>query len=229
MKIYNKNELDFHYKNIYEKHKEKLLKGGVGDKFLTSPDIDTRMSLVLLIRISKAISEKISLYLNEIKAIEPDLYFYPKEAFHITVMDILRGAPNRTIPNNIEDYIQCIRECTDKINPFYIKFKGITASDNALLIKGYYEYGLEELRQLLRKKFANNNLSLEERYKTISSHITVMRIPDKLSNPNAIVKSIKRNIEFGEMQVNSLELVFHNWYDSKKTLLANFSLSRRTT
>ena len=112
----------------------------------------------------------------------------------------------------------------NRTEPFYAAFSGMIASDNAALVKGYYEYGLEELRQLLRKQFADNNLLLEERYKTIPSHITTIRIPDKLNNPSTFIKYIEKDNEFGKMQVEGLELVFHNWYDSKKTILASMDL-----
>ncbi len=151
MKIYQKDVMELHYMRIYERSKEKLLQGGVGDQFLLSPEKDTRMSLALLIRISAEISEKICAYLNDLRSSEPDLYYYPKEDFHITVMDILSGKPNRMIPDNIDHYIRCIMECADKIEPFYIAFSGMVASENAALVKGYYEYGLEKLRIILRK------------------------------------------------------------------------------
>ncbi len=225
MNIYNKRKLETHYCNIYKQNKSKLLQGGVGDVFLVSPETDARMSLALLIRIDESISEKIYEFLEKIKAVEPDLYFYPKEDFHITVMDILKGIPNRVIPDNIEAYIQCIKECTDTIEPFYIEFRGVTASDNAVLVKGYYEYGLEKLRRLLRKNFTKKHLLLEERYETFSSHITVVRIPDKLTHSNKFITCIQSDDNFGTMKVGSIELVFHNWYDSRKTVLSRFNLS----
>ncbi len=224
MEIYNRQRLETHYCNIYEQNKAKLLQGGVGDVFLVSPENDARMSLALLIRIDEGVSGKIYEALEKIKAIEPDLYFYPKKDYHITVIDVLKGIPNRTIPNNIEDYIQCIKECTDAIEPFYIEFCGMTASDNAVLVKGYYEYELEKLRQLLRKNFAKNHLLLEERYETFSSHITVVRIPDKLTNPSQFITCIQTDDNFGTMKVDSIEFVFHNWYDSQKTVLSRFEL-----
>ncbi len=224
MDIYNKRRLETHYCNIYKQNRSKLLQGGVGDVFLVSPETDARMSLALLIRIDESISGRIYESLEKIEAVEPNLYFYPKEDFHITVMDILKGIPNRAIPDNIEAYIQCIKECTDTIEPFHIEFRGMTASDNAVLVKGYYEYGLEKLRRLLRKIFAEKHLLLEERYETFSSHITVVRIPDKLTNPDKFITCIQTDDNFGTMKVDSFEFVFHNWYDSQKTVLSRFNL-----
>ena len=76
--------------NIYEKNKQKIISGGIGDNFLKNAKNDNRMSLVLLIRISPEISTKIEKCISEFKQIEPNLYYYPKEDFHITVIDIFQ-------------------------------------------------------------------------------------------------------------------------------------------
>ena len=69
--------------------------------------------------------------------------------------------------------------------------------------------------------FGTNNLKLEERYKTISVHITIARIKDKLKNPEKYISFIEneKDTNFGKMKVESMELIFHNWYDTKKQIL----------
>ena len=225
MNIYSKENLDIHYdKNIYEKNKQKLLKGGTGDKFLINVKNDNRMSLVLLIRISSEISNKIEKCISKLKNIEPDLYYYPKTDFHITVIDILKGEENREIPNNLNEYIECINNCIKEIKPFKIEFNGLTASDNAIMVKGYYEYELQKFRELLRKSLKEKGLSIEERYETISCHITIGRVADNFKNPKDLTKFIEEERKFGVMEVDSLELSFHNWYDTKKKVLTLFKL-----
>ena len=224
MNRYNEIILKEHYNHILEQNKEILIKGGHGDPFLLSPKTDARMAVALLIRVKGEASGKITDYLQKLKKTEPALYYYPPQDFHITVLDILRGKPNRAIPENIADYIACIQECADKIKPFCIDFQGVTASDNAVLVCGYYEYGLEEIRRSVRKALLERNLILEERYQTISAHITVARIPQRLGHPEQFLNQIKEEICFGKMEVDSLELTFHNWYDSEKTKLAEFTL-----
>lgn len=203
-----------------------LLNGGHGDSFLLSPKTDARMAVAFLIRAKGEVSEKIADYLQEMKKTEPEQYYYLPQDFHITVLDILRGKPYRTLPENIEDYITCIQKCADKVKPFCIDLEGVTASDNAVLICGYYEYGLEEIRQSARKVLSERNLTLEERYQTISAHITVARIPQRLNHQQQFLHQIKKEIRFGKMEVDSLELTFHNWYDSKKTKLSDIHLQK---
>ena len=225
MNIYNKEKLDNHYNiNIFQKSKEKLLSGGKGDDFLKNVKNDNRMSLVLLIRISPEISDKIEECISELKNIEPNLYYYPKSDFHITVIDILKGEENREIPTNINEYIECIKICASQIKPFKIIFNGLTASDNAIMVKGYYEQELQKFRESLRKLLRERSLPLQERYETISCHITIMRVPNKVDKPKELIKIIEKDKNFGILEVNSMELSFHNWYDTKKEALTIIKL-----
>ena len=135
-RFYNESILKKNYTKIWENNKEILSKGGHGDPFLMSPENDTRMGLSLLIRIKGEVLSQISDYIQELKSIEPTLYYYPPKDFHITVLDIQRGEPNRTIPSNVNDYIFCIQKCVEAISPFTINFNGTTASDNCVLVCG---------------------------------------------------------------------------------------------
>ena len=126
----------------------------------------------------------------------------------------------------MNEYIECIKKCISEIKPFKIEFNGLTASDNAVMVKGFYEYELQKFREAFRKALKDKGLTLEERYETISSHVTIMRIADKLENPNDFSKFIEHEQErmFGIMNINSFELSFHNWYDTKKEVLLNIEL-----
>jgi len=225
MTFYEKEKLKDHYDiNIYKKNKPIILSGGVGDEFLSNAKNDNRLSLALLIRIPSVVSSKIEKCISELKIIDPDLYYYPESDFHITVMDILKGMTNRSIPQNLEEYIKCIKDCAKEIKPFKIEFNGLTASNNAIMVKGYYEYELQKFREKLRLELKNRGLVLEERYETISSHITIVRIPNKLNKPQEFINYIEQEYSFGTIEVNSFELSFHNWYDTKKTELSVIKL-----
>ena len=131
--------LDNHYDSILTANREIILAGGVGDALLERALTDSRMSLVVLIRISLNVAEKINSCIDDLRGIEPNLYYYPAKDFHITVMDVLKGEEGRRIPPNITEYIRCIEECSKEISPFKIRFDGLTASDNAILVRGYYD------------------------------------------------------------------------------------------
>ena len=221
----NKEFLQTHYNNILLKNKEKINQGGVKDDLLSNAQNDKRMSMVLLIRINPDIGNNIQNVINKLKELEPDsMYYYPPSDFHITVIDLLKGELDRKIPDNINDYINCINECAKEIKPFEIEFDGLTASDNAVLVKGFYDNELQKFRELLRENLIKNNLKLEERYKTISSHITIARLKNKLNNPEKFISFVEQKNYFGKMKVESIELCYHNWYDTQKQALLNIKL-----
>ena len=217
--------LDNHYYSILTANKEKILAGGAGDAFLEKALTDNRMSLVVLIRIPLDAAEKINSCINELKGIEPNLYYYPAQDFHITVMDVLKGEEGRSIPPNITEYIHCIEECSKDISPFKIEFDGLTASDNAIMVRGYYDDQLMVFRQKLRDMLKQRGLSLEERYKTISSHVTIARLLSKYQNPEKLLDYIEKPRSFGNMTVSNMEISFHNWYDTRKEVLSTIELS----
>ena len=220
----NKAFLKDHYDSILANNMEKILSGGCGDAFLENARTDNRMALVILIRISPETADRINTCIAGLKEIEPDLYFYPAEDLHITVMDILKGEEGRSIPQNIDDYIQCIREAVRSISPFNIMFDGLTASDNAVMVRGYYDDELMIFRQNLREMFKKRGLLLEERYETVSSHITIARLHDKYRDPERLLNYIEKPQVFGTMTVSEMELSFHNWYDTRKNKISTIYL-----
>lgn len=220
----NRTFLDNHYESIISVNREKILAGGKGDPFLKNAPTDNRMALVVLIRIPDGITEKINQCIDDLKVIEPDLYYYPAKDFHITVMDILKGEKGREIPPNISKYIRCVEECSKEISPFQIKFDGLTASDNAVLVRGYYEDRLTIFREQLRDMLKQRELLLEERYKTVSSHVTIARLYNKYQNAERLLEFIERPRSFGTMTVQNMEISFHNWYDTRKEILSTVEL-----
>ena len=216
--------LDNHYDSILAANKEKILAGGMGDALLEKAPEDSRMSLVVLIRISSEVAEKINSCIDDLKRIEPNLYYYPAKDFHITVMDVLKGEEGREIPPNITEYIRCIEECGKGITPFKIEFDGLTASDNAILVRGYYDEQLMVFRIKLRDMLKQKGLSLEERYKTISSHVTIARLHRKYQNTEKLLDYIEKPRSFGTMTVSNMEISFHNWYDTRKEVLSAVDL-----
>ena len=129
------------------------------------------------------------------------------------------------MPPNIIVYIHCIEECSKDISPFKIEFDGLTASDNAIMVRGYYDDQLMVFRQKLRDMLKQRGLSLEERYKTISSHVTIARLLSKYQNPEKLLDYIEKPRSFGNMTVSNMEISFHNWYDTRKEVLSTIELS----
>ena len=117
-----------------------------------------------------------------------------------------------------------MEECSKGIPPFNIEFDGLTASDNAVMVRGYYDDQLQIFRQRLRDMLGQRGLLLEERYKTISSHVTISRLYDQYQNSEKLLDYIETPRSFGTMTVKNMEISFHNWYDTRKETLSVLSL-----
>jgi 2'-5' RNA ligase len=222
---YNTERLRSLYDNILNDNIHTLRAGGKTDPSLFNAKNDDRMSLVVLLRLSDEVSRNIADYSRNLSMIEPDLYIYPECDYHITVMDILKGAKGRLLPANTTDYISAIESCSADITKFCIGFHGLTASDNVIMVKGFYDAPLQIFRERLRTSLKSRGLSLEERYETVSCHVSIARISKPLSNPDELIDFIKLPHDFGVMTVDCMEISFHNWYDTQTTVLGNILLS----
>ena len=224
MKAQNRQALNGLYDGILRRDRARLLAGGVGDPFLAHAAADDRMALTLVFRPAAPVAARIAAHTALLRQSEPTLYRYPAQDLHVTVLDILRGEPGRALPADIGRYIACIGACCRGARPFAVTFDGMTASSSVLMVKGFYADGLAQVRAAVREDLARCGLAPEERYQTASAHISAARVTDRLRAPEALLDFLARPAYFGETDVDALELVFHNWYDSRKTVLARFPL-----
>jgi len=225
---YETEKLDALYARIEREGRDALLRGGSADAFLCHPEADTRMSVVLLFRPTDEITARVGGMLREFQTRFPALYSYPASDMHVTVLDLLRGRPGLQKPagETFGAYIQSIRRALSACGSFRVCFRGVTVSDGALLVRGYSEEMLTYIRQALREGLCRDGLCPQERYETISCHITAIRFPVPLAEPRAFLKLAERyrHMAFGVCTVRELEWSFHDWYDTRKETLGRFPL-----
>ncbi len=95
-----------HYDILYTDSILKIQKDNyiLDDKIYATSDL--RRGITLIIRPSQEVKKNIQLFLDEIKTIEPDQYFYPNSDIHITVLSIISCDPNFNLQTiYIQDYI----------------------------------------------------------------------------------------------------------------------------
>ncbi|WP_010135830.1 2'-5' RNA ligase family protein [Ochrovirga pacifica] len=211
-------DLKQHYNNLYQDSITKYKTDNYEfDKLIDSPT-DSRFGITLLIRPHQKIKNKINDFLLNLKKIEPNQYYYPKSDIHITVMSIIscyHGFKLSQIDKNI--YIETIHQCLSNIPSFSIQFKGLTASPSCIMVQGFLtDNTLKQIRNNLRTNFKNSDLqhSIDKRYTIQTAHSTIFRLKNKLNNKEKFLDLIEQyqNYEFGTFRVNSLELVFNDWY-----------------
>ena len=221
-----------HYKELYESSIKKIENESYQTDLLIDSPVDRRFGITLLIRPPENIKNKIQLFLDKIKQVDPTQYYYPNSDIHITVMSIISCYEGFQLDQiSIPDYIDLIQESLNEIERFEIKFKGITASDSGIMIQGFPENdNLNNLRNSLRTNFKKSNLeqSLDKRYSIQTAHSTVVRFRRKLQNKNEYLENIEsyKNSNFGSFEVKELELVFNDWYQRERNsnLLEKFRI-----
>ncbi len=215
-------DLDKYYSNLYETSIEFLL----NDTYLIDDQIDSslddRFGITLLIRPSIQVKNSIQHFLDELKLIGFEQYYYPNSDIHITVMSIIscyNGFNLATI--SVPDYVEIIEKSLVGINSFEINFEGITVSPSAIMIQGFVSDNfLDDLRNNLRNNFKNSGLeeSIDKRYSISTAHSTVVRFRKRIKNKEKLMETLKkyRDFNFGKFTVEKYDLVFNDWYQRKQ-------------
>lgn len=190
------------------------------DKLINSPK-DTRRGLTLLSRFSEEVSENITAFLNRVKLLEPNQYFYPKSDFHLTVLSIITCYEGFLLTDiHPEEYLKRIVECLNSTKTFKINFRGITASPSCVMIQGFSQDNqINILRDKLRDNFKNSAIqnSIDSRYSLKTAHSTVIRFQEPMNNSSKFIELLEefRNYEFGILEIDNLEIVFNDWYQKQ--------------
>ncbi|HEA31469.1 MAG TPA: mutarotase [Leeuwenhoekiella sp.] len=214
--------LELHYKKLYSESIDKISKDDYEIDNLIDSDSDNRFGITLLVRPSADVKEKIQEFLNKIKKIEPDQYYYPNSDIHITVMSIISCYEGFDISKtDLPRYIELIEKCLTGERDLDITLKGITASPSGIMVRGFMENGgLNNIRERLRKEFRGSDLeqSLDKRYSIQTAHSTIIRFRSQLTYRERFLKTLEENIDhdFGTFRIGKFELVYNDWYQRER-------------
>ncbi|KQR95632.1 hypothetical protein ASG01_00690 [Chryseobacterium sp. Leaf180] len=182
---------------------------------------DTRRGITLLTRLSQPVIENIERFQNELRQIDQHQYEQPSADLHLTILSLISCYAGFSLNDiHVQDYMEIIAESVLNIRPFSIRFRGITASKDAVMIQGFpQDDSLEIIRERLRTNLKKTSLqqSVDSRYKITTAHITAVRFRKELNVPSGYAAALQRfrNFDFGEITVSSLDLVFNDWYQKK--------------
>nr|WP_288810327.1 mutarotase [uncultured Sphingobacterium sp.] len=181
---------------------------------------DRRRGLTLLIRPSDEIKVLVRAFQDEMLNIEGEQYYQPISDLHVTALSIISCYEGFDIGQvHIPDYEYIISQSLEEIPKTKLTFKGITATREAVMIQGFpMDEGLEMLRDRLRNNFKSANLqqSMDSRYRLTTAHMTSVRFRKELQSPSKFANLLHdyRKVKFGEMRIESLELVYNDWYQN---------------
>jgi 2'-5' RNA ligase len=229
--MHNKN-LHKLYNDLYNESSQKILNENYSiDSNIDNP-ADKRFGMTLVIKPEIETKNKIQNFLNELKTIEPEQYYYSNPDLHVTALSIISCYEGFNLADiTVSEYSKIIAESLESLCEFEIEFKGITASDSAIMIQGYPKTKtLNEIRENLRSNFGKSSLqkSIDRRYPLTAAHITVLRFRKKLNDASQFINYIEkyRDYDFGTSKINKLDLVYNDWYQRKEVVqkLAEFDI-----
>jgi 2'-5' RNA ligase len=162
-------------------------------------------------------------------------YYYPSAEVHVTILPIISAYPGFTL-SMIEPlaYQQAVRHSIACSGPFTLTYTGVTASAGAILLQGFpQDETLQYLREQLRTVFQQSALShsIDARYPLFTAHATLVRFRSPLRNPARVVDWIQAHAQalLGSFTVDTLELVYNDWYHRATHRLAGILLARSAT
>ncbi len=201
------------------------------DHHIQSPN-DSRRGISLIIKHDSHLIAALKPYIQKLQHISPEQFYYPFTSLHITVLPIISCSQYFQLNQiSINDYIVLIKDTVKHVDPFILKFKGVTASPSCVLAQGFpVDDKLLHLRGLLRQAFNQSSLksTIDSRYKLTTAHSTICRFKQQILKPVEFTNVLKeiRTTEFSELHVNELYLVYNDWYHhaDKTIVLSKISL-----
>jgi len=213
-----------HYDTLYKESIEKI----ITDIYHTDNQIDSpsddRFGLTLIIRPDIQTKNNIQRFLDELKEIDPDQYYYPNSDIHVTTLSIISCYEGFDLASiSIPDYVALVEKSLMDIPDFEINFQGVTASPSAIMIQGFTDSNsLNDLRNNLRANFAGSGLeeSIDKRYSIQTAHSTVARFRKPISDKEKLIEIMEkyRDFNFGKFIVEKQYLVYNDWYQREKSV-----------
>ncbi|WP_017473053.1 hypothetical protein [Amphibacillus jilinensis] len=186
---------------------------------LLNQQVDSKRAISLICRPSQAVQQAITDFLKQAYQLEPEQYYYQSTEFHTTILSIISCASHiDTSQLNYTPYIEAIEEAVRTIPSFQIRYQGITASRDGVMIQGFPDDStLALLRDSIRKNIKEAEVinTLDQRYKAHTAHITCLRFQQSyLKNRQDFFKFLEasRSLSFGTSKISELELVRNNWF-----------------
>ncbi|WP_066632724.1 2'-5' RNA ligase family protein [Labilibacter marinus] len=216
--------LQEHYNKLYQDSIQKIQSDSYQTDQLIDSDNDKRYGITLLLRPDNIVKTNIQKLLSKVKAIEPHQYYYRSSDIHVTVMSIISCYDEFDLNQiRVENYIDTINKSIKGLSGFNIEFRGLTASPSCLMVQGFLKNDiLNQFRNNLRADFRQTDLeqSMDKRYSIQTAHSTILRLKEKFKNKEKFLDILEeyRHYNFGSFKVDSLELVYNDWYQRKENV-----------
>jgi len=192
------------------------------DSHLREPGADPRRGLTLIVRPSEAVRVRVESFLREAAAAAPGQYVSGPAEMHMTILSLLSGSADwRIYVRQWPAFRKVLAEILATWPAFKIIYRGVTASPQTVIIQGFpCDDSLQRLRDELRARLKELGLAgqLDKRFRIVAAHLTVMRFVTPLPDWQPLARCLEahRDTDFGEMNVTTLQLIFSDWYMSRR-------------
>lgn len=216
--------LQDHYDAIWNRSIDAIRAGDIECDAGLARGPDPRRGLTVIARPEAPLAAGFERLLDRLCAIEPGQYRHPLADMHVTVLSLFTVcADYHGQLARCEDYRAAVRAALAGMPAFEIEFRGLTASRGAVLAQGFTCDGtLDTLRERLRAQLRARGLdaSLDQRYKLVTAHSTLLRFVQPLAQPAHFADTLAalRETPLGTLRVQRLELVLNDWYMSSGPL-----------
>lgn len=188
---------------------------------------DTQMCLTYVTFIPKEIAVMIQRKLiSTLSAIEPDFYYYPEDALHVTIQNIrVIHDPPHFGPHEIAKAKELLSTLTSHYSPFLFEFAGILSLPTSLAIIVLTSPEYDEFVKLLRQELNRAGIPDDKTYFTndvVFTNTTICRYVHQPSKKFIDEVQKHRSEFFGTMSAKNVSLIQTNAgaHPSKTTILA---------
>ncbi|HEU5124618.1 MAG TPA: 2'-5' RNA ligase family protein [Verrucomicrobiae bacterium] len=221
----NNHALSERYEHLWNSALPAIRNGAIEiDPTLAKWIPDQRRGFTLIARPNLETQQHVQKFIDALKAIDPEQYYYPPNSLHVTVLSLFTATEaHERFSRRRKEYEAAVASAVAGTPSFEIQFNGITASPGAVMIQGFPRGEvLERLRECLRRTLQNPNLSdeLDTRYRLITAHMTAVRFRAPLGDSHQYAEKLKafRETTFGSSHIEILSLVQNDWYMSPQNL-----------
>ncbi|WGS62265.1 2'-5' RNA ligase family protein [Vibrio lentus] len=193
------------------------------DPYLSDLENDTRRGITALAYLNqgnRSTINEITRFQKEVRELEPQQYYHPSNELHLTVLSVISCLAEFVVTEiDVSSYIDVFRSVLKNAGKIEIRYHGVSASPNSIVIQGFPTSDtLERLRNELRTQLteAGVRVTFDSRYKLVTAHSSIIRFKAPLNDAQQLLALCQqyRNHDFGRVVLEDFELVFNNWYQN---------------
>jgi hypothetical protein len=212
-------DLEKFYRDMCSRGREALLSGDVEvSEYLDDLSQDKRLGLTFIVRPSADVAHAMEDIITRLDAAVPDLLFcYDRLRFHFTILSLIHARKgfhqNKLV---VQAFEELIAANIDGFLPFDVEFRGICATRNSVIAKGFpVGNGLENLRNALRSKLKDVGLNsdTDHRYRIAGAHVTLCRFKQSAHSDKLVpLLDSLGETPLGRMRAMQAQLVCNDFY-----------------